>query len=83
MERLYLGRIATAHIKRAPGLNPMIVVKPLIENDLQRVYTLYLGYENDYLGRIMFDEHGYWIYDGDGLTVGESEEIARFIIYLS
>jgi len=83
MERLYLGRVATAHIKRAPGLNPMIVVKPFVENDQQRVYKLHLGYENDYLGCIMFDEQGYWIYDGNELTVEESEDIARFIIYLS
>jgi hypothetical protein len=83
MERLYLGRVATAHIKRAAGLNPMIVVKPFVENERHRMYKLYLGYENDYLGCIMFDEQGYWIYDGDELTVEESEDIARFIIYLS
>jgi hypothetical protein len=83
MGRLYLSRVATAHIKRAPGLNPMITVKPLEENKQTRRYELYLGYENDYLGSILFDADGYWIYDGNDLTVQESEDIARFIIYLS
>jgi len=44
-------------------------------------YKLFLAYEDDYLGRILFDTEGYWIYDGDELTIDEQEQVARFIIY--
>ena len=44
-------------------------------------YELYLAYEENHLGRILFDTEGYWIYDGDQLTIDEQEQVARFIIY--
>ncbi|OKS87510.1 hypothetical protein [Mucilaginibacter polytrichastri] len=31
------------------------------------------------LGRIMFDEQGYWVYDGTGLTIQEQEQLAEQI----
>jgi hypothetical protein len=33
-----------------------------------------------YLGRILFDSEGYWIYDGSILTIAEQEHLAKFII---
>lgn len=32
-----------------------------------------------YLGRILFDREGYWIYDGNRLSVEDSEIVAQFI----
>ncbi len=32
------------------------------------------------LGKILFDENGYWIYDGDELLVEEQEQMATFIV---
>ncbi|MBS1530797.1 MAG: hypothetical protein JSU01_10845 [Bacteroidetes bacterium] len=45
-------------------------------------YNLYHAFENDpeYLGRILFDEEGYWIYDGSILSITEQEQLAKFII---
>ena len=37
------------------------------------VYNLYTAFEADFLGRILFDEQGFWIYDGNDLTVAEQE----------
>ncbi|MBS1524948.1 MAG: hypothetical protein JST19_04830 [Bacteroidetes bacterium] len=45
-------------------------------------YNLYHAFENspEYLGRILFDEQGYWIYDGSVLSIAEQEQLANFII---
>ncbi|MFD0793451.1 hypothetical protein ACFQZX_07460 [Mucilaginibacter litoreus] len=32
------------------------------------------------LGRILFDENGYWIYDGEDLSINEQEQMAGFIL---
>ena len=34
----------------------------------------------NYLGRILFDPEGHWIYDGDILTIAEQEQIGEFIL---
>lgn len=37
--------------------------------------------ENPYYhGRILFDEEGNWIYDGDEFIADEQEQLARFIM---
>jgi len=33
-----------------------------------------------YLGRILFDQDGHWIYDGEAFTPNEQEQLAAFII---
>ncbi|HVW13161.1 MAG TPA: hypothetical protein VHB54_05045 [Mucilaginibacter sp.] len=45
-------------------------------------YNLYHAFEDspDYLGRILFDQEGYWIYDGSVFSVAEQEQLAKFII---
>jgi hypothetical protein len=45
-------------------------------------YRLHTAYEPapDYLGKILFDTQGYWIYDGETLTITEQEQVAKFII---
>ena len=34
----------------------------------------------DYLGRILLDTNGHWIYDGELLTVWEQEQIGEFLL---
>jgi hypothetical protein len=45
-------------------------------------YNLYNAFDEhtEYLGRILFDAKGYWIYDGSVMSVDEQEQLARFII---
>lgn len=45
-------------------------------------YNLYHAFEDDpgYLGRILFDKEGYWIYEGTDLSIAEQEQLAKFII---
>jgi len=63
---------------------PDLVVKipPEINHQRRRLcYELYTAFDNpSYLGSILFDENGYWIYDGNDLSINEQEQIARFII---
>lgn len=83
MRNTYLINEAKAWIKRKNG--PDEVVRVVLDTDsTERVtaYELYVAYDNDpeYLGRILFDTQGYWIYDGDALAIAEQEQLARFII---
>ncbi|HEY8930044.1 MAG TPA: hypothetical protein VIM55_12675 [Mucilaginibacter sp.] len=83
MRNTYLTNEAKAWIKRKNG--PDEVVRVVLDtNSTERVtaYELYVAYDNDpeYLGRILFDTQGYWIYDGDTFTIAEQEQVARFII---
>jgi hypothetical protein len=45
-------------------------------------YNLYNAFNerSDYLGRILFDAKGYWIYDGSDMSIDEQEQLAKFII---
>ncbi|RYD93354.1 MAG: hypothetical protein EOP54_19350 [Sphingobacteriales bacterium] len=47
--------------------------------DTGKGYDLYDALEERYLGRILFDAKGYWIYDGDLLSVAEQEDLAGYI----
>ena len=74
---------AKAWIKRQNGPDEVVsVVLDTINNGAVTCYDLYTAFaENpDYLGRILFDAQGYWIYDGELLTIAEQEQLARFII---
>lgn len=72
---------AKAWIKRKNA--PDEVVRIVHENN-GRVsnYDLFTAYDqpSEFLGSILFDAQGYWIYDGDILTVDEQEQMAKFII---
>ena len=71
-----------AWIKRKNGPDEIISVIPDIQcTDATLVYNLYTAFEEAWLGRILFDDNGYWIYDGDSLQVTEQEQIGRFIQY--
>src|SRR4051812_18775706 len=45
-------------------------------------YNLYNAFDEHaaYLGRILFDLNGYWIYDGSVMSIDEQEQLAKFII---
>jgi len=79
----YLVTDARAWVKRKN--HPDEVVRILLDvesKDAAICYLLYTAYdeEPDYLGRILFDAHGYWIYDGHALAIAEQEQLARFIM---
>lgn len=42
-------------------------------------YQLHDALEERFIGRILFDADGFWIYDGAILTVDEQEDVAGFI----
>lgn len=72
-----------AYIKRGKNAGEIIRVVPDMETESKvQAYRLYTAFENspDYLGRILFDTQGYWIYDGSLLSISEQEQLARFII---
>lgn len=78
-----LTKATKAWIKRKSRPDEVVQVIPDIENDGPVLsYSLFTAFEQnpDYLGRILFDAKGYWIYDGDILTITEQEQLARFII---
>ncbi len=69
-----------AWIKRKNG--PDEVINVVMNNDSPDsalVYDLFTAFDQEYLGRILFDELGYWIYDGDILNVEEQEQLGKFI----
>jgi len=74
---------AKAWVKRQNGKGEIVQVAPdPAFSGAGQCYQLYtaFGQEPDGLGRILFDEQGYWIYDGDVLSIAEQEQLARFIM---
>ncbi|WP_419702012.1 hypothetical protein [Mucilaginibacter sp. NFX135] len=79
----YLTREAKAFVKRINGPDEIIRVVPgNPPGKVAQCYQLYTAFDEkpDDLGCILFDEQGYWIYDGDLLSIGEQEQLANFII---
>ena len=81
-QNAYLVNDARAWVKRKNG--PDEVVRILLDvksRDAVLCYQLYTAYDEnpDYLGRILFDAQGYWIYDGNVLEIAEQEQVAKFI----
>ena len=79
----YLTREAKAFVKRKNGPGEVIRVLPESAAPCPgQCYRLYTAFEDkpDYLGRILFDAQGYWIYDGDILAIAEQEQVADFIV---
>ena len=74
---------AKAWLKRKNGPDEVVLIVPEIDNGQPVInYSLYTAYEEQphFLGRILFDAQGYWIYDGDILSIAEQEQVAKFII---
>src|SRR4051794_26924292 len=64
-----------------PGEIIRIVLDSVIGSKVT-AYNLYNTFDEtpDYLGRILFDAEGYWIYDGSVFGIAEQEQLAKFII---
>jgi len=78
-----LEKEAKAWLRRKKGPDEIIRVVPAVENyGTVTAYHLYPAFEEspDCLGSILFDRNGYWIYDGEQLTITEQEQLAEFII---
>jgi len=78
-----LAKEAKAWLKRKSGPDEIIRIIPAVEHyEVATAYHLYPAFEenSDGLGSILFDDEGYWIYDGEHLTIAEQEQLAEFII---
>jgi len=82
MNHTYLFKEAKAWVKRKTGPDEIVRIVPDMENEGEVLcYNLFIAYDNpDYLGRILFDAQGYWIYDGNVFSVTEQEQLAAFIV---
>jgi hypothetical protein len=83
MKHTYLDKEAKAWVKRKSGPDEVIRIIPDHQYRGKGLsYQLYTSFEEtpDDLGRILFDVQGYWIYDGDHLSIAEQEQVANFII---
>jgi len=83
MKNIELQREAKAWVKRKTGPDEIVKIIPDLDTKSSVLsYELYTAFDEnpDYLGRILFDAKGYWIYDGDILSIPEQEQLAKFII---
>jgi hypothetical protein len=83
VKNIELTKEAKAWVKRKNGPDEIVRVVPDIGNEIAiQGYNLYTAFDEnpDYLGSILFDIQGYWIYDGETLTIAEQEQVAKFII---
>ncbi|WP_426671883.1 hypothetical protein ACPPVU_11655 [Mucilaginibacter sp. McL0603] len=79
---VYLFTEAKAWVKRKNGPDEVVRIIPAIKNEGRvKSYELFVAYDYpEYLGRILFDENGFWIYEGTVFSVPEQEQLAVFII---
>jgi hypothetical protein len=79
---MYLVNEAKAWVKRRTGPDEVIRIRPEADSRSEIIsYKLYTAYKgDDYLGQILFDKQGYWIYDGEVFSIAEQEQLAKFII---
>ena len=84
MNRILMTTEAKAWVKRGSGSGELVRIVPdeLEYGSRIHTYQLFTSYDEapQYLGMILFDAEGYWIYDGNKLKVDEQEQLARFII---
>ena len=81
MNRTAMTTEAKAWIKRSQDASEIVRIVPhRISINGPASYNLFTAYDENYLGRILFDAQGYWIYDGQLLTVAETEQLAKFIM---
>lgn len=83
MSRTAMTTEAKAWIKRDKSIDEIVRVLPdVAQDEEQMIYHLFTAFDenSDYLGKILFDAQGYWIYDGEVLNITEQEQLAEFII---
>jgi len=72
-----------AWLKFTDGSHEVVTILPDTEQTGGgQCYGIYTAYDQPpvYMGRILVDSKGYWIYDGTLLHVDEQEQLAQFII---
>jgi hypothetical protein len=73
MNRIVMTTEARAWVKRSPGTGELVRIVPDELDISSRIltYQLFSSYDEnpEYLGMILFDAEGYWIYDGNKLKV--------------
>ncbi len=70
-------------LKWKHGRNKVVwIILDLNYNDALLSYLLYTACDKnpDYLDMILFDAQGYWIYDGEALTIAKTKQVAKFIM---
>jgi len=83
INKAYLVNNVRAWVRRKKGPDEVVrIVMDQESKDAAICYQLFTAYEAspDYLGRILFDAQGYWIYDGQTLAIEEQEQLAKFIM---
>jgi hypothetical protein len=81
--KMYLKAEARAWLRHNDGATEVVTIVPKEGfAAAAQCYEIYTAYDERpvYLGRILFDEQGYWIYDGDTLQVDEQEQLGHFIL---
>lgn len=80
--KMFLKDEARAWLTHSDGSSEVIRIVPSLAPVMHQCYELYVAYEPnaDSLGRLLFDDNSYWIYDGIILSVQEQEQVAAFII---
>jgi hypothetical protein len=74
---------AKAWIRRGKSEDEIVRILPdVVPDGAPAIYHLFTAFDEHptYLGKILFDVKGYWIYDGEVLQVAEQEQLANFII---
>lgn len=74
-----------AWLKHPDGSSDVIRILPDKDGPAAQCYLLFTAFEaypSD-LGRILFDKEGYWIYDGNELTIDQQEQVAKLIMGLA
>lgn len=80
----HLAEEAKVWVKRKNRKDEILRVVPDFDDSkvifTYRLYYAFAAGNNCDLGCILFDLQGYWIYDGDVLSIEEQEQVGRFII---
>lgn len=79
--KTYLKSEAKAWLKYRDGSREVVKIVPNVEQKQVQCYEIYSAYDQPpvYMGRILFDTEGYWIYDGELLHAEEQEQLSQFI----
>lgn len=83
MTKTFLTRESRIWLKRRAGEDAILRVVPDSHaTGTTPNYALFSAFEEqpDFMGAILFDSEGYWIYDGNELSVTEQEQVAEFIL---
>lgn len=80
---IHLAKESNIWLKRRAEQDTILKIIP--DNPSDKIipnYALFTAFDDQpqYMGCILFDCNGYWIYDGNELSVNEQEQVAQFIL---